>query len=90
MTDTYRSNTRSKMTVSILPIQTPTPFLHNQKKTTKSKLKKVNGSYQYPIRGRPLHNVEANDGNYSPNLKSVRGKEKVAVIGNTKKFFDVS
>ena len=50
----------------------------------------VNGTYQYPIKGRPLHNKEVNDVNYTPNMNSVRGKGKQVVIGRTKKFFDVT
>lgn len=53
-----------------------------------SQLKMVDGQIQYPIKGRPLYSHEVNDVDYTPNINSVRGKSKEAVIGRTKKFFD--
>lgn len=65
-----------------------TVFTFDQKKKIPS-LNLVNGSYQYPIKGRPLFLKEVNDVSYTPNVDSIRSKGKQVVIGRTKKFFDV-
>ena len=54
------------------------------------KIKKKNGIYQFPMRGRDLPKVHLNDLFYDANIPAIRDKSPRAVFGKADKYFDLS